>query len=151
MATFLLKLSTILSLTIFLLPFHSQTALSTGRIQDDEEYVLDNPFVNNSRLRGRFLTTVVKKGTHCDPVTNNVCDGVSANNGTSLLHCCKTHCRNVLSDKNECGQCGHKCAFGELCCNGSCTNVANNDAHCGKCDTACSPGVKCEYGVCGYS
>ncbi|KAJ0101927.1 hypothetical protein Patl1_04683 [Pistacia atlantica] len=94
---------------------------------------------------------MIKKGTHCDPEHKNICNGVSANNGTSLLYCCKTHCRNVLGDMNNCGRCGVKCKFGERCCNGSCISVVYNDNHCGKCNKKCPYGVKCDYGSCGYA
>lgn len=146
----LLKLATILSLFTILFI----TSLNSLSDEDDEEieYVLDTPFVN-TRLRSRFLAdkTVVKKGTTCSQSNTDVCNGVSANNGTSLLFCCKTHCRNVLGDRNNCGQCGRKCAFGQRCCGGTCTNVLNNTTNCGKCKKRCSLGVKCENGICGYA
>ncbi|KAH7512563.1 hypothetical protein FEM48_Zijuj12G0103700 [Ziziphus jujuba var. spinosa] len=112
---------------------------------DMEEYVLDNP-VPNSGSRSRFLGSsgVIKKGTRCNAMKYNVCNGVWANKGTSLLNCCKSHCRNVLGDKNNCGRCGNKCKFGERCCNGSCTNVLSNSNHCGKCDRKCKHGVGCQ-------
>ncbi|XP_044482876.1 protein GRIM REAPER [Mangifera indica] len=151
--------STLLYLTLSLLLFLQFHIVFTfpfdvdADADDNEVYVLDNP-VPNFRSRSRMLTqgsNVIKKGTHCDPEHKNICDGVSANKGTSLLYCCKTHCRNILSDMNNCGRCGVKCKFGERCCNGRCTSVVYNDNHCGKCNRKCPFGVKCEFGSCGYA
>ncbi|KAL3576652.1 hypothetical protein D5086_021935 [Populus alba] len=151
MASSLLKLATILSLVVsILLALHTQITLSVDVEDEDEEYVLDTPPVN-FRSRSRFLASVIKKGTRCNAERNNKCNGVSANKGTGLLYCCKKHCRNVLGDKNNCGQCGKKCKFGESCCNGRCTNIFYNASNCGKCNNKCSPGVKCQYGTCGYA
>ncbi|KAI8011248.1 Protein GRIM REAPER [Camellia lanceoleosa] len=148
MAISLLKLTTILSLvTTPFLASLSQTTSSTNLYKDDEEYTRDTPRFT----RSRFLASTIKKGMDCDPINNNLCNGMSANNGTSLLYCCKKLCCNVLGDKNNCGQCGHKCQLGELCCHGTCINIAYDTSNCGECDNACSPGLKCEYGSCGYA
>ncbi|URE35351.1 Stigma-specific protein, Stig1 [Musa troglodytarum] len=103
------------------------------------------------RAGSRFLAQGVKKGDRCDPVANNVCSGVQAKDGTQLLYCCKNHCRNVLSDRNNCGACGVRCGFGQLCCKGKCTAVAYDVDNCGNCGTVCQPGLRCEYGSCGYA
>lgn len=153
MASVLINLATILSLSLPLLLIfsHPHVALLTDTAEDDDGfYVLDEP-LPNLRSRSRFLASVIKKGTHCDPINNNVCNGISANNGTSLLYCCKTHCRNVLRDRNNCGACGQKCKLGELCCNGTCINIAYSTDNCGKCNNKCLPGLKCQYGTCGYA
>lgn len=149
MASFLLKLTTIFCI-LLLLHTHITLSFELGDTEEDEDYVLDTPLPYHG-MRSRFLANIIKKGTRCDPISNNICNGISANNGTSLLFCCKKHCRNILRDKNNCGRCGHKCRFGELCCNGKCTNGANNVNHCGKCERKCLPGVKCEFGFCGYA
>ncbi|XP_062170167.1 protein GRIM REAPER-like [Alnus glutinosa] len=148
MASILLKLTT----TLLLLSLHSHSAFSSNDIEDDEDeqYVVDSPLAN-LRSRSRFLATVIKKGTHCDPIAHNVCNGISANKGASLLRCCKKHCRNVLGDKNNCGRCGNKCKHGQRCCSGTCVNTAYNVKHCGKCNKKCKRGHKCEYGYCGYA
>ncbi|XP_030511926.1 protein GRIM REAPER [Rhodamnia argentea] len=154
MASVLINLAAILSLTLPLLLSFSRphVALLTGAAEDEDGgfYVLDDP-APNLHSRSRFLASVIKKGTSCDPVTNNVCDGISANNGTSILRCCKTHCRNVLGDRNNCGACGQKCKLGELCCSGACINIAYSEDNCGKCNSKCLPGLKCQYGTCGYA
>ncbi|KAL5989849.1 hypothetical protein ACLOJK_010744 [Asimina triloba] len=146
------KLNTILSITLTLaLLANAHLSFDDPDMEDDEEYVVDNPFHGlNLRSGSRFLaTTNIKKGLQCEAGPKNICSGVSVNNGTGLLQCCKEHCRDVLSDRDNCGVCGRKCSFGQLCCNGQCTDIAYNVDHCGKCDKKCKPGVKCEYGVCG--
>ncbi|KAJ4726326.1 Stigma-specific Stig1 family protein [Melia azedarach] len=141
-----------LIITLLFIILHSQIALAFSfDFEDPEVYVLDNPPLSFTS-RSRYFPSIIRKGTHCNPDSNNnICNGVSANNGTSLLYCCKTHCRNILGDRNNCGKCGSKCKFGQLCCNGSCTYVGDNENHCGKCHKKCPNGVKCEGGMCGYA
>ncbi|KAF3530019.1 hypothetical protein DY000_02042990 [Brassica cretica] len=55
----------------------------------------------------------------------------------------------MLGNKNNCGQCSHKCRFGQRCCGAICTYVGFNPDHCGKCNKKCKSGAKCEYGYCG--
>ncbi|KAM6581983.1 hypothetical protein CsatB_008985 [Cannabis sativa] len=126
--------------------------------EDEEFYVLDKvagqtPATNvGIRSSSRFLASyIIKKGTHCDPKTYNICNGVPANKGKSILYCCKRHCRNVLGDRNNCGRCGHKCKFEDRCCNGKCTKVLFNKHNCGKCGKKCKAGVACDNGYCGYA
>ncbi|GAB4849496.1 hypothetical protein Ancab_004290 [Ancistrocladus abbreviatus] len=158
MASILLNLTAILSLITFSSSFFLSHNVVNGN--DDEyhvaEYVIDTAPVfttssKHKKPRSPFLKKVIKKGAHCHPIARNICNGVSANNGTSLLYCCKKHCRNVLGDRNNCGRCAHKCGLGMRCCHGTCTNISHNATHCGKCDRRCAPGVKCEYGFCGYA
>ncbi|KAI4322951.1 hypothetical protein L6164_022597 [Bauhinia variegata] len=148
----LLKLTAILSLLIFL-TLHSKMAISTNTEDEDdeeEEYVVDTP-ISVSGSKSRFLARILKKGMRCDPIANNICNGVPSSKGTGLLYCCKKHCRNVLRDKNNCSRCGHKCKQGQRCCNGICTDVLFHANHCGKCERKCIPGVSCENGFCGYA
>ncbi|KAM7250620.1 hypothetical protein ACFE04_022503 [Oxalis oulophora] len=155
--TSFLKITFILFITIPLLlqPLHSHQTLFADE-DDVEEYILDNPLTvpSNLRTHSRFLTTSkivkIKKGARCN-YSYNICNGVPANNGTSLLNCCKNHCRNILRDENNCGSCGHKCKFGQRCCGRVCMDVTSNDNHCGKCERKCATGVKCELGSCGYA
>ncbi|KAA3453048.1 protein GRIM REAPER-like [Gossypium australe] len=161
MASDTLNLIAIFSLTIsVLLSLHPQPTFSfvMEEFDDEKEYVFDHPvIIPNIRSRSRFLKTSpmkdkIRKGAHCEPDPSlNICNGISTNNGTSLLYCCKTHCRNVLSDRNNCGECGNRCMFGERCCGGVCTDVVHNVNHCGKCDNQCLPGVQCDFGYCGYA
>ncbi|XP_068666691.1 protein GRIM REAPER-like [Aristolochia californica] len=146
-----LKLVTILCMMVIPLAFIPHSGVAQDA-EEEEDYVLDNQFPGlNLRAGSRFLVSKIKKGEHCDPKSNNVCPGVSVNNGTGLLQCCKKHCRNILGDRNNCGKCGQRCAFGQLCCGGVCTNIAYNVGHCGKCNKKCPLGVRCEYGTCGYA
>ncbi|XP_038990540.1 protein GRIM REAPER-like [Hibiscus syriacus] len=159
-----LKLISILPLAIsILLSFHPQATFpfeiaDFNEEEEYEEYVLGHPLiVPNLRSRSRFLMTSpkkdkIRKSAHCEPDSyQNICNGISVNNGTNILYCCKTHCRNVLRDQNNCGECRNRCKFGQCCCGGVCTDVVHNFDHCGKCDNRCSPGVKCEFGYCGYA
>ncbi|KAG4968992.1 hypothetical protein AAZX31_12G213400 [Glycine max] len=158
MANTILNLTTIIILLISLALHNSHFVVSSTDIDQDhdineeeeEEYVLDTA-IPHLGPRSRFLATIIKKGRQCDRETNNICNGVRANKGRDLLFCCKKHCRNVLSDKNNCSVCGNKCKQGERCCNGVCTNVLSNVRHCGKCNKQCSPGDSCGNGVCGYA
>ncbi|CAN4102898.1 unnamed protein product [Withania somnifera] len=154
MASILLKFTAILCFILpFLLISSTNADRSSGFLYDDdsndeEYYTLDTPFSN---LSSGKKVTKIKKGASCDANRNNICNGVPANNGTSMLYCCKKHCRNVLGDMNNCGQCQKKCKFGQRCCGGVCTDVVYNPLHCGKCNKACLPGVPCDYGFCGYA
>lgn len=134
-------------LLVILLLFSSPQAAFSEAYTDDEVYFLDSAMQTGSK----FLGTVIKKGAHCDPTGNNICNAVAADRGTAQLHCCNMHCRNVLGDRNNCGQCGQRCGFGQLCCDGACTAVTNNVNHCGKCNRRCRAGLKCDYGFCGYA
>ncbi|OMO55641.1 Stigma-specific protein Stig1 [Corchorus capsularis] len=162
MASTIVNLIAILSITItLLLSLHPQATFSFDFNDDEEEYyVLDQPLlVPNLRSKSRFLSHTsrkkdrIRKGARCtsDPYYDNICNGVSVNNGTGILNCCKMHCRNILRDENNCGACGDRCNFGQRCCGGVCIDVMNNPNHCGKCDKQCQSGVPCEMGYCGYA
>ncbi|KAE8125805.1 hypothetical protein FH972_020578 [Carpinus fangiana] len=157
MASTLLKLTT----TLLLLSLHSHLSFSSN---DNEEYVVDSPLAN-LRSRSRFLATVVKEGARCNSITRNVCNGVSANKGASLLHCCKKHCRNVIGDKNNCGRLeGARCnsitrnvcngvsankgASLLHCCKKHCRNVIGDKNNCGRCGNKCKQGQRCRSGAC---
>ncbi|CAN1845490.1 Protein GRIM REAPER [Linum perenne] len=140
---------TIITLTAAIL----LTLLPTSTPYDnDEYYILDNPTPTRSRpSMSLFLKDKIRKGMKCNHDNTNICNGVSANNGTAMLYCCKNNCRNVIQDVNNCGSCGNKCGFGLRCCKGACISVAYDPNHCGECNQQCSPGQKCEYGSCGYA
>lgn len=83
-------------------------------------------------------------GGWCEPAGNSsACPGA--------LHCCKHRCRDVLSDRDNCGRCGNWCGFGRLCCAGGCAAVAYDVNNCGGCGRICPRGQRCEYGICGYA
>ncbi|XP_077249550.1 stigma-specific Stig1 family protein [Tasmannia lanceolata] len=148
----LIKLVTILSIFIIPMTLIAHSSLTSDVEDEEDEWVMDDQFLSQIvRPGSRFFASKIKKGVRCHEVTNNICPGISVNKGNGLLQCCKKHCRNVLSDRNNCGSCHQKCGFGELCCNGLCTNIAHNVDHCGDCDQKCPSGVKCENGSCGYA
>ncbi|ESQ48444.1 hypothetical protein EUTSA_v10022293mg [Eutrema salsugineum] len=137
---------------------HSVLTEEVTNEEEPEFYILDETPTILSNLtvssKTRLLVShykKIRKGMRCHVVSHNICNGVKAENGTSLLYCCKKHCRNILGDMNNCGRCGHKCRFGQRCCGGICTCVGFNPEHCGKCNKKCKPGVRCEYGYCGYA
>ncbi|CAL9218769.1 unnamed protein product [Arabidopsis halleri] len=162
--TFIIKTTSLLSLILYILIITTSNPNSVladevvDQEDDPEYYILDETpsILSNVTISSKTRLLVshykkIKKGMRCHVASYNICNGVKANKGTSLLHCCKKHCRNVLGDKNNCGRCGHKCGFGQRCCGGVCTYVNFNPNHCGKCTRKCASGVKCEYGYCGYA
>jgi hypothetical protein len=77
----------------------------------------------------------------CPPATCTA--GKVQNPNTCLCECpsgwreCKgSGCRNLTSDRFNCGDCGNACAPDEDCCNGSCEKL-NADPHCGYCGGNC--------------
>ncbi|KAL0857520.1 hypothetical protein Bca101_062674 [Brassica carinata] len=139
---------------------HSVVAKEITNEEDSEFYILDETPTMLSNLTTASKTRLlvvphykkITKGMRCHVASgHNICNGVKADKGTSLLYCCKKHCRNILGDMNNCGRCSHKCRFGQRCCEGVCTYVGFNPDHCGKCNKKCKSGAKCEYGYCGYA
>jgi hypothetical protein len=68
---------------------------------------------------------------------------------------------SLLTDTNNCGACGTRCARGGACvggrcscpagsvvCGGACANLTNDRANCGACGVACPAGQDCNLGVC---
>ncbi|QHO18938.1 hypothetical protein HN51_061637 [Arachis hypogaea] len=64
--------------------------------------------------------------------------------------CCGNRCVNVVSDRNNCGACGIRCAFNRQCCFGLCRDINWSILNCGKCGHRCPYGVLCVFGMCGY-
>ncbi|XP_010487351.1 PREDICTED: protein GRIM REAPER-like [Camelina sativa] len=158
-----IKLIPLISLILYFLATatsnsYSVLAEEATNVEDQEFYILDESptILSNVTISSKTRLLVshyknIRKGMRCHVAGYNVCNGVKADKGTSLLYCCKKHCRNILGDMKNCGRCGHKCRFGQRCCGGICTNVGFNPKHCGKCNKKCKSGVKCEYGYCGYA
>ncbi|CAD5171743.1 unnamed protein product [Musa acuminata subsp. malaccensis] len=65
--------------------------------------------------------------------------------------CCRKQCVNVMTDNQNCGQCGKKCWFGQTCCGGSCVNVMYDPKNCGGCNKRCTKGCFCQFGMCSYA
>jgi hypothetical protein len=63
---------------------------------------------------------------------------------------CGKKCRNLLTDENNCGSCGHQCASGKVCQNGHCKAVAECQVptDCDGVDGDCATRT-CVAGVCG--
>lgn len=74
---------------------------------------------------------------------------------------CADGCKNLQTDRDNCGACGKKCALGELCdlgnctascsgmlCGTSCVNTQTDEEHCGVCFKSCLAAQECVGGSC---
>jgi len=76
---------------------------------------------------------------------------------------CGDVCADLQGDGAHCGQCGRRCATGEICsagscvglcgdgqslCGASCVDLRVDSAHCGACGVACAVGQRCTNGTC---
>jgi len=72
-------------------------------------------------------------------------------------------CRDLLTDRNNCGSCGNVCGSGEACiegacvlscpdhldaCGGTCLDLKSDNANCGSCGVSCGSGEVCSNGAC---
>ncbi|XAR57074.1 hypothetical protein NMG60_11025090 [Bertholletia excelsa] len=64
--------------------------------------------------------------------------------------CFQMFCKDIMSDSNHCGACGHVCGYGLVCCDGKCVDIQNNPQHCGACFEECPSKNKCSYAMCDY-
>jgi hypothetical protein len=79
---------------------------------------------------------------------------------------CGGVCRDLSTDRANCGGCGVACAAGQVCsggscqvscgaglsnCGGVCRDLSSDRANCGGCGRDCSPGQICVGGACRYS
>ncbi|KAG6501908.1 hypothetical protein ZIOFF_041792 [Zingiber officinale] len=90
-------------------------------------------------------------GSRCDGNTGALCPAPPPSHPPRLVACCESRCRDVFSDRYNCGACGSRCGFGQLCCGGQCTSVAYDVGNCGACGAVCPDNQRCEYGACGYA
>src|SRR5687768_10471000 len=71
---------------------------------------------------------------------------------------CGSRCVDLDSDPSHCGECGNRCAPGEVCsgsecagscaagladCDGACVDIDSHDLNCGSCGTACPGTTAC--------
>ncbi|THG11812.1 hypothetical protein TEA_021052 [Camellia sinensis var. sinensis] len=64
--------------------------------------------------------------------------------------CFQKFCKDITSDSNHCGGCGHACGFGLVCCDGKCVDVQSDSMHCGACFEECPGENRCSYAMCDY-
>jgi hypothetical protein len=107
-----------------------------------------------------------RNGTGCD-TSSQCCSGYCDSGGKctcppapacsdscpcSSGSCCNGTCTNTLTDRNNCGSCGHTCASGQHCQNGRCVSTCSNgikdgqetDTDCGGPDCfPCADGKRC--------
>ncbi|KAK7412687.1 hypothetical protein VNO78_04239 [Psophocarpus tetragonolobus] len=84
----------------------------------------------------------VRGGMTCDKYPR-VCRA----KGSQGPDCCRKKCVNVLTDTNNCGNCGKKCKYSQVCCKGKCVNPMFDKHHCGKCGNKCNKGDACVFGL----
>ncbi|KAL4570295.1 hypothetical protein LXL04_025947 [Taraxacum kok-saghyz] len=94
-----------------------------------------------SRGRQRVL------GCQNDP---NFCSDRKKNPWGGSVCCFGKFCKDVMSDRNHCGGCGHVCGYEVVCCGGECVDVRNDGRHCGGCFEECGGQGRCSYGMCDY-
>ena len=106
----------------------------------------------NTCLKGTYcstskccpLNTVNRKGICC-PFTHQNCNG---------------ECKNLQSDKENCGTCGNQCADNFICskgkccpngrinCSGVCVNLRTDENNCGACGRRCASTSRCVDRAC---
>jgi len=91
----------------------------------------------------------------CGSCGNYVCCSTSAT-------CCSGTCRDLISDRNNCGACGYVCPEGNMCvdgfcaecnsgfipCGGICVDPTSDPYNCGACGNVCPAGKTCSNGSC---
>ncbi|XP_064963302.1 stigma-specific STIG1-like protein 1 [Musa acuminata AAA Group] len=91
---------------------------------------------------------------HHKPRGSMTCDNVPRvcrASGSPGPDCCRKQCVNMMTDNQNCGQCGKKCWFGQACCGGRCVDVMYDPKNCGGCNKRCTKGSFCQYGMCSYA
>jgi expansin (peptidoglycan-binding protein) len=86
----------------------------------------------------------------------------SSGGGTTVLTACNAECVDVLTDRENCGDCGVVCELGADCvagectgcpdglesCSGVCSDTGSSEEHCGSCGVSCDEGELCIGGTC---
>jgi hypothetical protein len=96
----------------------------------------------------------------CDPDAGQSClDGVCV--CSDPLRECAGKCTDLLTDEQNCGECGTNCGEGNACvagecvcnegteeCGDGCVDVLTDTDNCGSCDFTCGAGQTCSGGQC---
>lgn len=76
---------------------------------------------------------------------------------------CDAHCRDIMTDEDNCGGCGISCSSGEICqaglcmaecysgetsCPDGCHDLLYDSQNCGTCGNTCPVGLACNKSVC---
>lgn len=91
-------------------------------------------------------------------------DAPSSNDATTCREqetLCADDCKNLQTDRDNCGMCGKTCQLGQFCdlgtcatscsgtlCGTSCVNTQTDEQHCGTCFKSCPPTQECVGGGC---
>lgn len=62
--------------------------------------------------------------------------------------CCRGICTDSLYDEDNCGACGYSCRMLLTCCQGTCVDIQFNSSTCGGCGRRCGEEEKCCSGTC---
>ncbi len=104
----------------------------------------DKPGVDDPENPDKPGTTGKPSPSGCDS-NEKLCDGI---------------CKDVMSSKHDCGECGHACEPTESCqdgkcvgcdkdlCDGVCVDLASDLNHCGSCGNACRANMVCTDSQC---
>ncbi len=91
--------------------------------------------------------------------SNDIVDG-GCPDGSTL---CSGLCVDTLTDRNNCGSCGHRCQAEQICssgrcmlqcppfetdCGSDCYDLRSDHENCGACGHACEPNQVCSGGIC---
>jgi hypothetical protein len=98
------------------------------------------------KIKAKAFGTPCSIGT-CQGRTCVAAGGASA--CTPGLTNCGGVCRNLNTEKANCGACGRECpGANQACCSGVCRNLNRDENNCGACGEACPAGEICERGDC---
>jgi len=87
----------------------------------------------------------------CSPCDTPSCQATVCCPTSAPVNCGSLGCLNTETDPNNCGECSHKCATGEVCCLGSCMRPKQykvDPLNCGSCGNECAQDQVCRRGKC---